>query len=66
MHTKGESSILDFIVVVENRSGKETELHVFSADVGTTDHCLIPGMDRQPTDKSYQTKTRWENTQVEN
>ena len=37
---KGESSILDFIVV-ENGSGKETELHVCAADVGTTDHCLI-------------------------
>ena len=48
---KGESSILDFIVVVtvvENRSGKETELHVFSADVGTTDHCLI-WTDSRPT-----------------
>ena len=37
---KGEHSILDF-VVVENGSGKETELHVFAADVGTTDRCLI-------------------------
>ncbi|MEP1953909.1 MAG: hypothetical protein ABJJ26_03135 [Algoriphagus sp.] len=37
---KGENFILDFIVV-ENGSGKETELHVCAADVGTTDHCLI-------------------------
>ena len=37
---KGESSILDFIVV-ENGSSKETKVHVCAADVGTTDHCLI-------------------------
>ena len=37
---KGESSVLDFIVE-EHGSGKETELHVCAADVGTTDHCLL-------------------------
>ena len=37
---KGEHSILD-LIVVENGSGKETELCVCATDVGTTDHCLI-------------------------
>ena len=37
---KGESSILDF-TVLENRSSKETEVHVCAADVPTTEHCLI-------------------------
>ena len=37
---KGESSIFDFIVV-ENGSCKETEVHVCTADVGTTHHCLF-------------------------
>lgn len=44
---KGESSVLDFIVV-ENGSSKETEVPVCAADVGTTDHC------RQSADERYQ------------
>ena len=37
---KGESSILDFIVV-ENGSSEETFLHVSAAKVGTMYHCII-------------------------
>ncbi|MEP1954874.1 MAG: hypothetical protein ABJJ26_08050 [Algoriphagus sp.] len=37
---KGGSSIFDYIVV-ENGSGKETELHVCAAAIATTDHCPI-------------------------
>ena len=40
MHTKGERSVTDFIVI-EDGKGKETEIHVCAADVGSTDHCLI-------------------------
>ena len=36
---KGETSVLDYIVV-ENGRSKETEVHACAADVGTTDHCL--------------------------
>ena len=39
---KGESSVLDFIVVVENESGKKRKsMYASAADVGTTDYCRI-------------------------
>ena len=47
---KGESSILDF-TVVENGNGKETEVHVLAADVGTTDNCLIWTVNRRELSK---------------
>ena len=37
---KGEISALDF-TVIKNENGRETEVHVCAADVGSTDHCLI-------------------------
>ena len=47
---KGESSIIDFIVV-EKGSSKETEVHACAADVGTTDHCLIWTVNRRELSK---------------
>ena len=47
---KGESSILDVIVVAKGNS-METEVHVCAADVGTTDHCLIWTVSRRELSK---------------
>ena len=37
---KGKSSVLD-LIMLENGNGRETEIHVCAADVGSTDHRLI-------------------------
>ena len=64
MHTKGDSSILDFIVV-EKGSSMGTEVYVCAANIGSTDYCLIWTLKRVIKNRRGRKLNRWRIDQLE-